>query len=359
MLAGGFGCSQPNPAPAAPPLAAAPASPASPATKGTPAATPASLSIKAQRPAFDGEKAFAHLQKQCDFGPRTLGSAAHEKCRDFLLAEMRKYADRTITQAFSYRNMPVTNIIGVFYPEGSEKPVAQPVLLTAHWDTRPIADGPFSEETRRGVAFRYGANGWHPTAPIPGANDGASGAAVLLELARLFKAKRPPVGVLILLNDGEDYGDFRARDGEGDGVFLGARYFARHFRDTPDFGRPDFGILLDMVGGKGLVLPRESLSQQYAPGVNEKVFGTAESLGYGRVFLSGETQAVEDDHIPLNMAGIPTIDLIHPLPIGNYETTGYRYWHTRQDTPDKCSAEALKIVGETVAEVVYRETPAR
>jgi hypothetical protein len=324
---------------------------------GTSPSVETSSNTGTKPPAFDGERAFALLKKQCDFGVRPLGSDAHEKLKDYLIAEMKKYADETVTQEFKYRGMPVTNVIGVFYPAGAKEPSQSPVLLMAHWDTRPIADGPFSSEMRSGKPFQYGPNGWNRTAPIMGANDGASGVAVLLELARLFKEKKPTVGVLLLLDDGEDYGDFRANNNQGDGVVLGARYFATHFRENKRaFGHPNYGVLLDMIGGKNLILPREEFSQQYAPGTNEKVFEIAKSLGYGDVFQRSATQQVDDDHIPLNQAGIPTIDLIHPLPYSEFEKTGYVYWHTLQDTPDKCSAKSLKIVGETMAEVIYRET---
>jgi hypothetical protein len=358
------GCRQASAPPAAvtatvPPVHTVEAqAPAPPDSTGTPAVTQTSAKREESHPSFDGARAFAELKKQCDFGPRPLGTEAHEKLKDYLRAEMQKYADSTITQEFKYRNMPVTNIIGVFYPAGSEKPSAQPVLLMAHWDTRPISDGPYSEETLKGVQFHYGQAGWSPLAPIPGADDGASGVAVMLELARMFHQHKPPVGVLLLFDDGEDYGDFEANNREGEGVMLGARYFAQHFRDNPVFGKPDYGILLDMVGAKGMILPREQYSQMYAPGTNEKVFGIAQSLGYGNIFLNDQNQSVEDDHFPLNAAGIPTIDLIHPLPYGDYKTTGYQFWHTRQDSPDKCSADSLKVVGATVAEVIYREMSA-
>lgn len=313
-------------------------------------------STKTVRPTFDGDRAYGLLTKQCDFGPRPLGTPAHEKLRVFLTAEMKKYADQTIEQKFDYRGMPVTNIIGVFYPAGASAPAKKPVLLLAHWDTRPVADGPFSSESR-GSRFVYGAQGWNRTTPIIGANDGASGAAALLELARLFKQRKPDVGVLLLLDDGEDYGDFKSDQGRGEGVELGSRYFATHYMEDARFGYPDFGILLDMIGAKNLVLPKEQYSQNHAPGTNSKVFGIAEELGYKKIFLYGETQDVGDDHIALNEAGIPTIDLIHPLPNGS-SSLGYRYWHTLQDTADKCSGASLKVVGETVAEVIYRETPA-
>lgn len=307
---------------------------------------------------FQGERAMQYLQKQCEFGPRPLGSPAHEKLREYLLAEMKRFADNTITQEFEYRGMKGANIVGVFHPAGAAEPSQHPVVLMAHWDTRPIADGPYSSEIRRGVQFRYGPGGWHPTAPIVGANDGASGVAVLLELARIFKEKRPPVGVLLLLDDAEDYGDFNpSGNKKDDGVELGARYFAKNYLKTKEFGRPVYGILLDMVGAKNAFFPRESYSEENAHGINLKVFGIAETLGYKKVFRYDESQSVGDDHLALNEAGIPTIDIIHPLPFNPYNTTGYTHWHTLQDTPDKCSAETLKVVGDTIAEVIYRETP--
>ncbi|MCS6774956.1 MAG: M28 family peptidase [Chloroherpetonaceae bacterium] len=307
------------------------------------------------RPRFDGERAFVHLKKQCAFGPRYLGSRGHAECRDYLVTEMKKYADEVVTQDFSYRGMPLSNIAGVFYPAGSEKPAASPVLLLAHWDTRPIADGPNAPENRRGTPYRYGPRGWNRLDPIPGASDGASGVAVLLELARLFHSKKPSVGVVILLVDGEDYGDFQANNRKGEGVFLGSRYFAQHYRRNPVFGNPMYGILLDMVGGKNLLIPREEFSQQYAPGTNERVFRIAQALGYGRIFRWDRSHMVEDDHVPLNEAGIPTIDLLHPLPFGEYATTGYVHWHTLQDVPENCSAQSLQAVGDVVAEAIYSE----
>lgn len=312
-------------------------------------------SKKPERPAFDGDRAFALLKKQCDFGPRYLGSKPHDELRDYLLEEMKKYADETIAQEFTYRKMTGTNVVGVFNPRGATEPSKAPILLMAHWDTRPIADSRLSAETRRGVAFKYGPEGWNRLTPILGANDAASGVAVLLELARLFKQQKPDVGVVILLTDGEDYGDFRANGGEGEGVTLGAIHFAKHFQENKAFGFPHFGILLDMVGAKNLVILREEFSQRYAPGTNEKVFRIAQELGYGRVFQFSETQEVDDDHLSLNQAGILTIDLIQPF--GTTNPNSYSYWHTLQDTPDKCSAKSLKIVGETVAEVIYREQP--
>ncbi len=302
---------------------------------------------------FDGGLAYEILKKQCDFGVRPLGTEAHEKTKDYLIAEMQKYADSTVTQKFTYHGLPVTNVVGVFNPAGSDKPSAHPILLMAHWDTRPIADGPYSD--KKDLGYRYGSQGWKPTAPILGANDGASGVAVLLEMARLFQKHKPNVGVVILLDDGEDYGDFLGSGGKGDGVELGSRYFAKHFKETPAFGNPFYGILLDMVGGKGATFPRENESQKAADWVNDKVYGVAESLQYKDVFLSSELQYVNDDHLALIAEGIKMIDLIHPLPSGSNDANAYHYWHTQQDTADKCSPKTLKIVGDVVTEVLYRE----
>lgn len=336
------------------------------ATPGTAAPTGSSEPVAApstvkqdKRPAFDSNAAFEILKRQCDYGPRPLGSEAHEKAKDYLLAEMKKYADETVTQTFRYHNLPVTNVVGIFYPAGSTAPAKNPVLLLTHWDSRPIADGPYSSTIKRGVNYRYGPQGWNQTNPIMAANDGASGPAIMLQLAKMFKQHKPPVGVVMLLDDGEDYGDFHANNNAGDGVELGSRYFAQHYKEDKRFGFPDYGILLDMVGGKDLVLPIERISLRSAPGTLTKVYRAGENLGYRSVFRSDLEFEVEDDHIALIKAGMKVIDLIpyfgDSAPAG---VAGYTYWHTLEDTVDKCSPNALKVVGETVADVIYNETPA-
>lgn len=275
---------------------------------------------RAQRPAFEEKKAWAHLVKQCDFGPRPVGSAAHQKTRDYLVAEMKKVAGKVVEQNFTYRGMPLTNVIGVFNPEAKRQ-----ILLCGHWDTRPTADQELDPVNQR--------------KPIIGASDGASEIAVLLELGRLFKEQKPNVGVVIVLLDGEDYGNFE-RD---EGVFLGAKYFAKNHQGY----NPEFGILLDMVGDKDLDIHRERNSEGFAPAVNNKVFRIARELGYTKNFIDDrEYTNVSDDHFALNQAGIPTIDLID---------FNYGPWHRLSDTPENCSATSLKVVGEIIAEVVYRE----
>ncbi len=288
-------------------------------TTGSAAAPP---SPATKRPEFDGGKAFQILVKQCDFGPRPVGSEAHQKTRDYLVAEMGKYADRTAWQDFTYKKMPLTNVIGVFNPGAKRS-----VLLCTHWDTRPRADQEVDRAKKK--------------MPILGASDGASGGAVLLELARIFKQQKPEIGVILVLLDGEDYGDFELDEG----VFLGSRYFARNHQGY----NPEYGILLDMVGDKDLDIYREGNSDRMAPGTNTKVFTIAKELGYGKYIIDHLKHTIVDDHISLTTLGrIPTIDLID---------FDYAPWHTLDDTPANCSAKSLAIVGNTLAEVIYREKP--
>ncbi len=276
------------------------------------------------RPKFDADKSFAMLKKQCDFGPRPPGSAEHRKLKDFLAAEMKKHSNRVAVQSFSHkhsatgRNLDMWNIIASFGPtEGRE------ILLCAHWDTRPTADEELDVEKQK--------------KPILGANDGASGVAVLLELARMFKLQPPGVPVTIVLFDGEDYGP-TAKD-----MFLGAKYFASKL-DKPESFR--YGILLDMIGDSNLQIYRERNSDAAAPEIVGKVWKTAAKLGFEKTFIDRPKYPITDDHLPLIERGIPCIDIID---------FDYAYWHTLDDTVDKCSPESLRIVGETVAEVVYSE----
>ena len=276
------------------------------------------------RPQFEGEKAFAMLKRQCDFGPRPPGTAEHFKTRDFLLGELKKHSDRVALQSFNHAHstsgekLDMSNVIASFGPtEGRE------ILLCAHWDTRPTADEELDAEKRR--------------QPIIGANDGASGVAVLLELARMFKVQPPKVPVTIVLFDGEDYGP------TGDDMYLGAKYFASKL-EKPENVR--YCILLDMVGDKDLNIYRERHSNGSAPEIVAKVWRAARKLGYGKFFIDEPKYAITDDHIPLIKRGIPCIDVID---------FDYAYWHTHEDTVSRCGAESLRIVGETVAEVVYSE----
>lgn len=276
-------------------------------------------------PGISAQRAYAHVETQVAFGPRVPGTPTHRAAGDWIDSALRASADTLIVQSFQHRSaegrsLPMRNFLARFRPQDPTR-----LLFLAHWDTRPVADNAADPADR--------------TKPVPGANDGASGAAVLLALAELFDSVPPPIGVDLLLVDGEDYGDFSA---DAD-VFIGSRYFAAHLPPGP---RPLYGILIDMIGDRELDLYIEGYSQSYAPEIVRRVWDVAEELGYGHVFHRSVRHTVRDDHIPLNEVGIQTINIID---------FDYPHWHTPNDTPDKVSAQSLKAVGDVLAALVYRK----
>jgi hypothetical protein len=292
---------------------------------------PATQDLKPVIPAFDGDHAFRFLTRQTDFGPRNPGSPGQAACLRYFLSTLSGLADTTRAQPFQAagydgERLELTNVIASFRPAEEHR-----LLLCAHWDTRPRAE--FDEDrTRR-------------DRPILGANDGASGVAVLLELASLMKHAPPPIGVDIVLFDGEDFG----KEGDHDLYLLGSRHYARSVQPGET---PRFGIVLDMVGDAFLEIPKEKNSLRLAPDVVNLIWNTARQLGIPQ-FVDDPGEEVLDDHIPLNEAGIPTADLID----FNYPDQTHRFWHTHQDTPDHCSAESLEAVGTVVTHVVYGQRP--
>jgi len=282
-------------------------------------------SASPDRPPFSGEAALELVEVQVAFGPRVPGTPGHAAQLGWMLAILDTLAPEVVADTFihrttSDRDLTLVNVRARFRPDESRR-----LVLLAHWDTRPTAD---QEDDPAARAL-----------PIPGANDGGSGVAVLLHLARLFAAQPPPVGVDILLVDGEDYGP------GADDMFLGARRYAETVsRDD----RPTYGVLLDMVGDADPLFPMEGYSAGYALPLNKRVWSVAERLGYGEWFPSRVVDPVGDDHVPLLEAGIPTIDIID-LDYGPDNT----YWHTHQDTPEHVRASTLRMVGEVLAEFVY------
>jgi glutaminyl-peptide cyclotransferase len=277
-------------------------------------------------PVFNDQTAFSYLKAQTDFGPRNPNSIGHQKCLEYLANELSRNADRVTRQDFVHHGyggeiLKLTNIFGTFNSSAPDR-----ILLLAHWDTRPRSDEEKDPAKRN--------------QPILGANDGASGVAVLMEVASLLKQTPPRIGVDVLFVDGEDYGT--SHDLES--YFLGTRYFMKVKSENY---RPRFAVLLDMVGYKDLQIPMEQSSATYAPEIVERIWSTAENLGITQ-FVNIPGEQIEDDHTPLNEGGVPAVDII------DFQ---YPYWHTTQDTPDKCSAESLGAVGKVLLHVIYAESP--
>lgn len=272
-------------------------------------------------PPFDGARAFQALQAQCNLGPRKPGTPAHERGKALILSELTPYVNKVVTQHWSFHDnarhvtLPLTNILGIINPNASKK-----VMLFTHWDTRPTADQELDAANK--------------AKPILGADDGASGTAVLLELARVLHTQKPNVCVELLFVDGEDWGP------GDDKMYLGAI----HFAENPGVYKPDYAILLDMIGAKDLLVYREITSQQLHPELNDKVWAAASALGYANQFPDAPKWQISDDHDTFNAHGIPAIDLID---------FDYAFWHTLADTPDKCSPQSLQAVGDVMEKIIY------
>lgn len=278
--------------------------------------------------AFDAQRAWRDLNQQITMGYRIPGTATHRAAKDWLVSQLTQTAEQVTLQPFTHtldgKQITMWNVMA-FFPGTGASP-HQRVLLAAHWDSRPHADQDPDEAKRH--------------MPVPGANDGASGTAILLEVARQLHDRPVSPDVVIVLFDGEDYGPDLAQ------MLLGSKYFAAHLPEK----RPDWGILLDMVGDADLELYREPASQRHARAVNDRIFRAARELGYlkvgsapGFVDALGSAEII-DDHTPLNTAGVPTADLID---------FDYPAWHTVADSPKQCSPESLNIVGRTILLVLH------
>ena len=280
-------------------------------------------------PDFDGGRAFNHLVKQVALGPRIPGTSGHEKALAYYKQILTPLAEKVTPQSFEWRDRKDTTKVwhGVNVVASFNLKATRRILLLAHWDTRPFADQDPDPANRN--------------KPVPGANDGASGVAVLLELARILHENPLEVGVDLLLTDMEDLGDYdHDENPNGRNPFsIGAQKFVEM---NPKY-IPEFGVLLDMIGDKNLRIPYEKISITNAPDVIEKVYAAAERAG-AKAFVREDGQAVTDDHIPFLRRGIPVVDLID---------FDYKYWHTVLDTPDKCSPTSLKQVGQTMLELLY------
>ena len=288
-----------------------------------------------ERPAFDAARAFADVERQVAFGPRVPGSDAHAAMLDWLVARLGRLGLAVDPQpvafadpADSTRVFRGTNVLARFRPRAPHR-----ILLAAHWDTRPVADNDPDVSKR--------------DRPVPGANDGGSGVAVLLEVARQLVATPPPgdLGVDLVFFDLEDLGE-----ATGDPLDVPYAAGSELFVQTNPDVRPAWGIVLDMVGDRDLAIPKEGFSQQYAPAVVERVWAAARRVGVP-AFKDAVGMPVQDDHVAFLGRGIPVIDLIHtPFP----DT-----WHTTFDLPDRMAPESLDQVGRVVIEALWTEAEAR
>ena len=290
-------------------------------------------------PEFNADSAFYFVEKQVSFGPRVPNTEEHRACGDWLQAKLGAYADtlyvqQTRVRAWDGTVLNIRNFIGSFKPDRSNR-----ILLCAHWDTRPWAD------RDPDPANHY--------KPFDGANDGASGVGVLLEIARLLSIHEPAIGVDIIFFDAEDYGEHEnSRGVDRDSWALGSQHWARS-PHRPDY-MARFGILLDMVGASGASFRHEGYSMMYAPNIVRKVWARAQRLGFGHFFINVEGGHVIDDHYYINtIRNIPTINIIDQ----RVETLHgfFPYWHTMNDNMDIIDISTLHAVGKTVTHIVYEE----
>ena len=303
--------------------------------------TDESASLQPVGPVFCSDSAYQYCQAQCDFGPRTMNSKAHDDCEKWIISKFESFgmqvtAQKAVLKGYDGTSLNSTNIIASYRPDLSDR-----VLLCAHWDSRPWADNDPDE-----------AN-WKT--PVMAANDGASGVAVMLEIARLLSKDTLQLGVDFICFDAEDWGvpQWNEDNFDSDSWALGAQYWSTNLHKNGYRAR--FGILLDMVGGQGAQFYKEAMSVQYANHIVEKVWRAAQVVGYGSMFPSQQGTGVTDDHISVNTkAKIPTIDIIPYYP--NCEQSSFGpTWHTVNDDMEHIDKNTLQAVGQTLIQVLFSE----
>ena len=288
-------------------------------------------------PSFDADSAYAHVASQVAFGPRVPNTPAHKACAAYLVSGLERYGaeiyvQETVLTAYNGDKLQAKNIIGVFNPENKKR-----ILLFAHWDSRPYSDHDPDEANHR--------------KPLDGADDGASGVGVLLEIARQISLNNIQTGIDIIFFDAEDYGSPEfAKEYKLNTWCLGSQFWAKN-PHIPSY-KADFGILLDMVGHKDATFYKEGHSVSYAAPVVEKVWSTARNLGYGKYFINAKGGTITDDHqYVIEGRNIPCIDIINLKPDTPH---GFgMHWHTQNDTMDNIDKNVLKATGQTVLEVIY------
>ncbi len=292
-------------------------------------------------PAFNEDSAYYFVDKQVSFGPRVMNSPAHDKCADYLAKKLDTYLPGVIVQkgtvtAYNGTELSIRNIIGSFNPGSNDR-----IFLCSHWDSRPVADhDPDPKKYNK---------------PIDGANDGASGVGILLEIARQISITKPGIGVDIIFFDAEDVGppqNWKPKENTTDFWCLGSQFWARK-QHVPDYFAK-YGILLDMVGAPNATFLMEGISMEVAPEIVKAIWSAAGRIGYSKYFLFEDGPMITDDHAVINkIKGIPTIDIIH---LDRTSETGfYPYWHTTGDNMKSIDRSTLKAVGQTLLTVIYED----
>ncbi|MBO0936723.1 M28 family peptidase [Fibrella sp. HMF5335] len=299
-------------------------------------------------PAFSGDSAYKSIEQQLAFGPRVPNTPAHERGGDYIVAKLKSYGVEIIEQPFTVKGwdgitVKGRNIIGVINPRATKR-----IFFSSHWDSRRFSD--------------HDSIPANVKKPVPAANDGASGVAVLLEMARTIQQAKtkPAVGVDLIFFDAEDWGDgdkavgdTEAASGQFDyiGFCLGSRHWAKN-PHKPGY-TAYYGVLLDMVGAKGATFLREGYSMQYAPSVVQTLWSTASRLGYGQYFPELNGGPITDDHMAPNLiAKIPTVDIIH---LSTVTGSFFPDWHTAEDDMRNIDKNTLKAVGQTLLQAIYNE----
>lgn len=288
-------------------------------------------------PEFSSDRAYQYIQDQVNFGPRVPGTPAHVETKNYFREHFQNTAGQRsmFVQEFEMEvygdTLPLFNIIASFGLEHSDR-----IVLAAHWDSRPRAEEDSDD----------------PDSAILGADDGGSGVGVLLEFANIFAEYDLPIGVDIILFDGEDYGEVS----DLDNYFLGSRYWSQN-PPVPGYN-PRFGILLDMVGGTEAVFPKEGFSMTYAPNLVNEIWSIGAEFGHGDLFIDERGGRIQDDHIIVQRyTGIPMINIIHHTVNPNGSVNFPLYWHTHNDNMDIIDKAVLQAVGDVVLELIYNRIP--
>lgn len=311
-----------------------------PKSQTLPDATELQATPQVAVPVFNADSAYSYVEAQTAFGPRVPNSAAHRLCGDYLARQLEAFGAKVYNQradlvAYDNTLLKARNIIGSYLPDSRRR-----VLLCAHWDSRPYADQDADKRLHR--------------TPISGANDGASGVGVLLEVARQLQQQAPQIGIDLIFFDAEDYGTPYFYQGEHkDHTWcLGSQYWAQMPHVEGYTAR--YGILLDMVGGRGATFYQEVESKEMDAALVKKIWNTAHRLGYGQYFPKREGSRITDDHIYVyHYRRIPCIDIINYDPKSD---SGFgETWHTQHDTMEHIDRGTLQAVGQTLLEIIYNE----